>query len=270
MLADDDSDSSSGRWDDWKSEVADEPIQSFLGIHTFATSTETWKELRDAIAWDFNTFAAERELDGYGRVRLVNFLRASAIGSDNITNSLREAVTSCKLNSGSALWVDDAFLVPVLPNDPLLMDVISFDDESVVGDDMGPAATTGEEVRAAAAAFNASVAAASAPLGLQSSLPDDVDTVASLRAELEQARSLIARLTGGGSGGSVSSGDSSGESASVCGDGGPGGASELPAFGVPPVGLRKGRRRRALSPPQDNDTYYFNSYARTGIHAVRV
>jgi hypothetical protein len=254
MQDDSSSEDGSGKWDDWKSDVPPEPIVSLVGPHTLSSASDAWKELYDAIGFDYATFASARKLDGYARVRLINHLRrAAAAHSGDCVALVRAALDPSVLASGSAIWTDDSLLVPVLPDDPLVMDAAGFDeddDDDSAGE--GIAATTGEDVRAAAAAFNAAALAAATTVA---PLPDSSasDTVAGLRAELSAARALLASLAVADEDEDVrrrrrsSSSGSSGE-------------------GVGANAGAAGRRRPRA--PQDNDTYYFNSYARSGIHAV--
>ena len=246
----DDSDGSA-RWSDWKSEVPDEPITSFLGAHTLATASDVWNELKDLTGFDFASFATERGLDGYSRVRLVNYLRRCA-GS---VGALRDALAPASLARDAPMWADESLLAPVLQDDALIMDVMGCDDDgddAVVPDGAGPpvpvAGVTGEAVAQGGSASPAGAAARETSIVAVSSC--EADTVESLRSQLQQARALIARLTSGG----ARDGDSDGSDDDAAGGarGNDGGA----------VRFRSGGAR-------DNDTYYFNSYARSSIHAVR-
>lgn len=237
---------SSARWSDWKSDVPDEPIVSFLGPHVHSSADAAWQELLSATGFDYTLFAAQRKLDGYARVRLINFLRR--VGND--TESLRKATSPSALAHDASLWSDDSLLAPVLPDDALIMDVLGFDDEGDVegADGQGPVVSVQGVV--AEASLVDSVRAATSQLqlagrvaGASSSSQQEV-SIESLQAQLQHARALIERLTAGGAR----------EDADADRDDGP------PMDG--PVRHRSDGSR-------DNDTYYFNSYARSSIHAVR-
>lgn len=250
----DDSDGSA-RWSDWKSEVPDEPITSFFGAHTLATASDVWNELKDSTGFDFTGFATERGLDGYSRVRLVNYLRRCA-GS---VGALRGAVAPALLARDAPMWTDESLLAPVLQDDALIMDVMGFDDEgddAVVADGAGPAVpvtgVTGEAaVQGVAAAPGGAAATAASIVTVPSGGVGEADTVESLRSQLQQARALIARLTSGGARDADSDGSGDDEADGARGNDS-GGAVRFRSGGV-----------------RDNDTYYFNSYARSSIHAVR-
>jgi hypothetical protein len=245
---------SEGRWSDWKSEVAAEPIASFLGPHVHADARGVWQELREATGFDFVAFAAERSLDGYARVRLVNHLRRAAASSvADPAAALRAAVNPATVARESSLWSDEALLQCVLPDDALIGACFEDGDDDGDGGEGAAAATTGEDVRAAAAAAwqagGLALTGGSAPAMAAAPSDTDCDTVASLRAELQLARALIARLAAGAADEACDRSDDSASSGSR-------------------------RRRRGTLPAragvsaQDNDSYYFNSYARSGIHAV--
>ena len=65
---------------EWDEALADEPCASFVGGAPLASAALAFAELRDAAGFDLLAFAASRALDDFARVRLVNHLRAAAVG----------------------------------------------------------------------------------------------------------------------------------------------------------------------------------------------
>lgn len=248
---------SDGDWDDWASENGDAPAQSFLGSHVFPTVAEAWEELAAATGFDFAAARKAQGWDAYVCVRLVNYLRkaaalASAAGSLPVADVLKAATAAACGGTASVnvpgleAWdaASDAWLVPVLEGDAIIMDVVGEEEE---GED---AAAGGGGAAAGGGAGGATGgAAASAP----ASEVDKDAVIARLQAELEQARRLLKAA--------VADDDSDSEGEEGAATSRRAGGAREEAEGLTPGTTSKGITG------QDNDAYYFDSYANLGIHS---
>lgn len=108
----------------------------------------------------------------YRLIVLVNYIRARVRNGDSVP-AIRDSLTE-----GADFWTDEAYLKPVIPQDPLLqhLDALADDGESEAEEDAAGAAV------------------ASAPAGEA----DATGVVAELKAQLAAAQRVIASLTGDG------------------------------------------------------------------------
>lgn len=263
-------------WEDWEDDAPQPPVPSlFAPAAKCKDAAEAWRDAARR-GFDFFAFKAERRLDFYQCVRLVNYLRRSVADKLKGRSPPTLAVTGLPqeevdeilsgLGAEAAFWSDDAYLQPVVPEDPLLAALAMDDGADAWSDDdaAGGAAAGAGGATASGAGDDAedsddmpegvpldeagvpvvpeSVAAA----GGASAAEPLADTAAlqarvkDLEAQLAAARRLVSEVVSG----SVRDG-------ATGGSGGAGGASD-------------GADEEKGGP--DNDTYYFNSYSHVGIH----
>lgn len=246
-------DSDDERWEDWEADegqfVSPPTACLFAPARKLASAEAVWSAAKAENGFDFAAFKADRGLDFYGCVRVVNYIRATvrdavkelskASPTVGLVGLPKDRVASIigSMTKDSPMWKDDALLAPVFPDDPLLTSLGGGDDDEWSDDDdedgsgeAGAGAGTAEvpvvPAEVAAAAAGDSSAKARTPEQENARLRAQVEA---LQAQLLQAKSLIGRLTG-------VTGDDDGDGE---GDG---------------------------EYVQDNDTYYFNSYSHVGIH----
>lgn len=109
--------------DDWDGfcEPEPAPTQCLFSEKIFPTAAECLSHAAQAHGVDLADIAGSLRLDIYSRVKLVNFVRgrvAAAASSAAIAQELRQAAASEA--RGAWPWEDERFLVPVVPEDPLL------------------------------------------------------------------------------------------------------------------------------------------------------
>ena len=180
---------------------------------------------------------------------------------------LRRYLSADALAPSAALWTDDALLIPVIENDGLVTSIFEAEDdaeEAARNSSSATEADTNPNAKRSESLAGTCTAAASVLTGPELAAAE----IAALKAQLDAARSLIARLTtssdgrassSSGAGGACddndseddrSSGEGYDDSRLICG----GGGSRHVARNGP-----SGEGARAAPPQQDNDTYYFNS-----------
>eukprot|EP00474_Spongospora_subterranea_P006063 CRZ06521.1 hypothetical protein [Spongospora subterranea] len=120
------SDSDDSSWSD-VSEASIE-VENCLSLFTadkyFPSASECFAWDAQQHNFDFFSFRRSNELDFYGCVKVINYIRSNA----GIPASEIVAI----LNSGSREWDDDRYLTPAIENDALLF---GFDDGAVSDDD---------------------------------------------------------------------------------------------------------------------------------------
>lgn len=244
------------QFEDWDEQEPDVPIQSLLDSHTVTSAHEAWVELASATGFNAEAFVAERQLDDFALVRLANFVRrnveefAHAGTSTPLASALRSALSDTAIAAGSDLWTNEKWLQPVLPDDGLIMAIMAGDESD--DEDTG------------AAAGGSSASGARVAGGLAAPTEDGAVEVQCLRAELAAARDMLARLTAGASG-SAADTDSDDEDDDPEGEDGVREPRSSGAGAQAGASLR-GEGHHGVK-GQDNDTYYFDSYACIGIHA---
>lgn len=139
----------------------DEECRSEKGVTSpslvyFPSAAQAFDELRNATGFDLLSFASNRLLDDFSRVRLINYIRSVAskaadTTSDKkntvsdvkqiITDALRSAVTEQALGPTSAVWTDELFLHPVLETDGAISYALALSNE-----DQGPQMATSASV----------------------------------------------------------------------------------------------------------------------------
>jgi hypothetical protein len=143
------------------------------------------------------------------------------------------------------IWTQERWLRPVLEDDALIMDVVDIDgdeEEDAEGDAMLSAADT-----------QAGHGAASHP-ELPATLEEAHELLRGLQLQLERSRALIQAVNADDDHSSYSSGSSRSESRR----GAPRKELDIAPVAVNPTSAGINN--------QDNDTYYFDSYAQIGIH----
>lgn len=113
-------------WDDWVDDAA-ESFACVFCAETLAAEDALHVHLEAAHGFSLRQQIRARQLDTYGVVRLVNFLRQARLDGtapDEVKQQLETL--------GTAAFAKDEFLKPVIPDDPLLycLDVDSDDDDS--------------------------------------------------------------------------------------------------------------------------------------------
>ncbi|KAI8323513.1 hypothetical protein GQ54DRAFT_237938, partial [Martensiomyces pterosporus] len=132
-------------WADWD-DKADLPAQSLFDDHVSATSGECWEYMKTEFGFDIHRVRADRDLDFYKTVALVNIIRRST--AKNTCFACMEALEDSKAlvahlkqagadhlmppAADSPVWEDKDNLIPAVENDPLLMD---FDDDGDFNED---------------------------------------------------------------------------------------------------------------------------------------
>lgn len=268
-----------GDFGDWDSRMDEPPVASLLDASRLCRDADAaWEELRDATGWDFAAFRAGRRLGDYDCVRLVNALRTAQLSADGgpspaaTVARLRGLVTGPLLEPASTLWTDDAWLRPPMgPDDGLVTAVLAGggdeDDDAV-----------GESGAASAPPAAGGAAAAPPPAG---PAVDDM-TLAEARAAIAALRATLARLVAdGGSDSDEGESDDDEEGDDGAAGAGAGGSREGARRAVVRVGApyrRAAPGAAELVPSaaaaanvsasgRDVDSYYFESYAHSGIHA---
>jgi protein arginine N-methyltransferase 1 len=183
--------------------------RSFFGPDVFATAAAAWAELSAVTGCTGGLIKVAQSSSGYSLIRIVNFIRAGlrdAVGRSEVDASGRVSAAAARAvvetaqaaDQASSLWTDDAWLMPVLEDDGLIM--AAFDDD---GEE--------EEQQAAAEGAAEGGAGASARASAPSFVSLGAGASAALHAELSAAKSLIARLVAGGGGSSDEEGEGDGE-----------------------------------------------------------
>ena len=118
--AENESDDDDAEWESFNEpEVA--PTVDLFSDRVFESAAAALAHAKAAHGLDLASIAFGLKLDIYGRVRLVNYVRSRAAAADEsaaIVKSVKEGASSS--NGATWPWADDKFLVPVLPEDPLL------------------------------------------------------------------------------------------------------------------------------------------------------
>ncbi|KAL1498887.1 hypothetical protein AB1Y20_013411 [Prymnesium parvum] len=104
-----------GEWEEW-AEEEDMPTVCLFSSRVFASAAECLSHAASEYALDLPRVVRDHRLDLYGRVKLVNFVRASVIAGASPADVLA-AVGGAE---APRPWEDEKYLVPVLPDDPLL------------------------------------------------------------------------------------------------------------------------------------------------------
>ena len=233
-------------------------------------------------------------------MRLINHIRraarngvasssssASSGRQEVVVTAVKAALAPSQLAASAPLWSDDDLLIPVLEGDGLIMTVLGDDDDDDItgalgsnsadqrtsgavrgagddGDDEGIAAGIHSSSSSSKAGAQTSSTSASASAGSA--------RIAALTAELQSARELIARLTSahasGGDDSDSDDGDNEDERARGFGRNNSSSSSSTKptASGKGTMGTKTG----GSGGGQDNDTYYFDSYASAGIHSEMI
>ncbi len=132
----DDVDDDDDNWEGWaEPEVA--PTKDLFSTKIFDSAAECLTHAHDEYGLDLAAVAAMHRLDIYGRVKLVNYVRAlHAEGKSPLA-----IVASIHAAHGDAAaarpWEDDRYLMPVTPDDPLLYSLGSPVDGDGAFDDAG-------------------------------------------------------------------------------------------------------------------------------------
>jgi SAM-dependent methyltransferase len=239
----------------------------------FPTASQAFDELRNVIGFDLLSFASQRLLDDFSRVRLINYIRsiASKVANSSdkkstvsdvkqlITDALRTAVTEDALGPSASVWTDELYLHPVLETDGAISYALALSNEDQ-GPQMATSASTltvGPETASAVTraisdlqrnAVNGLGDSTTSTLQQQQRVVELENEIARLQSVLASSRSLIARLT---SGGQVKKDNDTNEDDDDEDDDDSGDEGNL--------------HSRPFA--SDNDGYYFASYDKVSIHA---
>ncbi|KAJ3023552.1 hypothetical protein HKX48_002425 [Thoreauomyces humboldtii] len=122
-------------WEDWNDEDGTEDSTMCLfDENVFPSAEEAYEHMRDAHAFDLRKIRAERGLDFYESIKLINFIRkqtslcscyacgASFDSIDQVTVHMTEKSHFANIPGKDAdFWKDPQYLFPCYENDPLLM-----------------------------------------------------------------------------------------------------------------------------------------------------
>ena len=130
---DDSDDDDDDEWDDGEVEDWDEPesapTKCLFTDQEFPSAAECLAHAVSSYQLDLLSIIRRLRLDMYDRMRLVNYLRSSVRKPGADTTALVASVVACEPGAQEPWpWSDDAYLQPVLADDPLLY-TLSMDDE---------------------------------------------------------------------------------------------------------------------------------------------
>jgi SAM-dependent methyltransferase len=277
--AENESDDDDAEWESFNEpEVA--PTVDLFSDRVFESAAAALAHAKAAHGLDLASIAFGLKLDIYGRVRLVNYVRSRAAAADEsaaIVKSVKEGASSS--NGATWPWADDKFLVPVLPEDPLLYslgaptsggDQQHGDDEELMDtEDAPPAQIVAEGIMGGAASGGAAVG----PNGETEAL---LETINAMRSEMVSMLGL--GEDGGGDGGGGGGGGSGAPSIDVTEptDGGGAGGSTAAASSKAGAagssaaaaadGKASGAREGQYGSAESAESSYFESYAKLAIH----
>jgi predicted RNA methylase len=265
--------------DDTKQDVNTSTLYVF-----YPSATQAFDELRSTTGFDVLSFASKRQLDDFGRIRLINYLRSVAVKvasmdykvdefKKRIIEELCQAVTESSLIVSANVWCDDTYLHPILETDGAISYALALSNEDqgpqlatsasvlTIGQDTASVVTQAIKDIHKNASVTSSVeslenSTSTQSLSLQSQqqqhrIAELEGEISRLNSILSSSKSLITRLTtsGGGGGKKVDEDeeeeDDDEEEDETCK------ASSL--------------HSRPYS--SDNDGYYFASYDKVSIHA---
>ncbi|SPR00580.1 Protein arginine N-methyltransferase 3-like C2H2 zinc finger domain-containing protein [Plasmodiophora brassicae] len=86
---------------------------------SFPSADEVFSYDHQQTGFDFRGFCRERELDFYGTVKLINYIR-SCTGDGCTPQAIIETLQQSVPDNGRALWDDQKYMSPVVENDALL------------------------------------------------------------------------------------------------------------------------------------------------------
>ena len=110
---------SDGSWSDWSD---DEPIQvpSLVSNKVLGSATDVWNEVKDEFGFDFYSASKTHNWELYDVIKLVNYLRKELPAAPLENREASQAVFD-SIKPSAAFWEDEQFLLPTVPNDPLLL-----------------------------------------------------------------------------------------------------------------------------------------------------
>ncbi|KAF8272591.1 S-adenosyl-L-methionine-dependent methyltransferase [Lactarius quietus] len=99
-------------WSDWVSDSANATqCKSLFEDKLLASATETLDYDKRTHGFDLNSFCEEKALDFHARVRLINYIRKEKPSAASLQ----------KLNGKEPFFLSDDYLLPVIEDDPLLL-----------------------------------------------------------------------------------------------------------------------------------------------------
>ncbi|EPB81838.1 hypothetical protein HMPREF1544_11422 [Mucor circinelloides 1006PhL] len=120
-------------WDDWSNdEEEQEDSQCLFCPQIFPQPLETFKHIKEAHGFDFQSVRQSLQLDFYKCIRMINYIRQQVKANPEFN--------SVQFNGTEAFFNDDKFLQPVLDDDALLFAFEELD----LDDNEAPAATAEE------------------------------------------------------------------------------------------------------------------------------
>jgi hypothetical protein len=112
------SDSEQQQWDEWVDD-SQEKTKGLFSNATFKNPAECWKNCKEEFDWDHDSIYKEWNLDDYQHIQLINFIRTQqsnpSFNGPQLISSLKE-----KKNSDGVEWRDEKYLIPVVPDDPVI------------------------------------------------------------------------------------------------------------------------------------------------------
>ena len=122
--------------DDWEgyAEPEPEPTRDLFSERVFDSAAECLEHAAKEHGLDLSAIASCLKLDIYGRVKLVNYVRKNLI--DQLYPEAVVAVVKQAAETDNPPWNDDKYLMPAIPDDPLLYSLGSpMGGDDVFGDD---------------------------------------------------------------------------------------------------------------------------------------
>ncbi|RYG42945.1 class I SAM-dependent methyltransferase [archaeon] len=207
--------------------------------------------------------------DPYATVRIINYLRhvanSAAAAGGNVVAAVTSATAPAALSAAMASWTDETWLRPELEDDAVLMaalEAVDLDDEET------EAEAEGSAVAAAGAA-----ATASRPSADASAVPANLEQAKAMIAELQRQLGVANRMLHACTAGDASDSDdaAAGSDSDTDSDADASRANRAAHAARRAQAAVKGVAAPAGAAPsdvpaQDNDTYYFDSYAGVDIH----
>ena len=175
---DDDMEGDDGDWEGWaEPEIA--PTRDLFSDRIFESAGECLDHAVKEYGLDLVAIATRLRLDIYGRVRLVNYVRACAAKATPPATIVEMVNKAAHADGVGRPWDDDGFLMPVLFEDPLLYSIGSSSAEG--HDDFGDAGA-GAHASGSAAADDATFEDDHADESAQTGLL--LQTIAEMRVEM--------------------------------------------------------------------------------------
>lgn len=174
----DENDGEPETWDDWVDDGDETSYACVFCVERFSEEDALHAHVGDAHAFSLKQQIAERKLDTYATIQLVNFLRQMTLDSVSV-----DAIKQTLAVEGDASFKREQFLKPVLVDDPLLYCLDCADDFSDDDDE-----SDGEE-------HKHSERAHAAPAPVQKQVADPAELLARLERENKELKQQMLKYS---------------------------------------------------------------------------